>query len=123
MVNFISPWLYPVIWMALIFLGSSITLKEGISPVTWADKAVHFVEYGILGILFFYAFYKKSKQSSFFIIILISVFLSTVYGLSDEIHQIYVPTREFDLADLAADFCGSLFFCLVYCFYLKRRAS
>jgi VanZ family protein len=31
---------------------------------------------------------------------------SALYGLSDEFHQLFVPRRQFDLKDLAADVAG-----------------
>ncbi|MBU4129066.1 VanZ family protein, partial [bacterium] len=40
-----------------------------------------------------------------------------LYALSDEIHQFFVPGREFDLWDLVADSLGIVFVAL----YLKRR--
>ena len=36
-----------------------------------------------------------------------AVFVSTLWGLSDEIHQALVPGRSSELADLYADFIGS----------------
>lgn len=123
MIKIISPWLYPLAWMSLIFIGSSIRMSEDISPIVFSDKIVHFIEFGILGILFFNAVLKKTKIKKFFLLLTISVFLSTSYGLLDEIHQLYVPTRVFDLADLLADCLGSFFFCLCFYWYLNKRKS
>jgi len=39
---------------------------------------------------------------------LISIFSSTLYGISDEIHQYYVPQRYAELGDVLADFVGSV---------------
>lgn len=39
---------------------------------------------------------------------LITIILSFLYALSDEIHQIFVPGRAFELSDLILDFSGSL---------------
>lgn len=37
-----------------------------------------------------------------------AVVISSLYGLSDEIHQLFVPGRTFDVLDLAADAIGSV---------------
>ena len=33
--------------------------------------------------------------------------ISTIYGVTDEVHQMFVPLRTADLADLAADALGA----------------
>ena len=38
----------------------------------------------------------------------IAMAICLVYGLSDEIHQLFVPGRAFELSDLAMDGLGSL---------------
>ena len=40
--------------------------------------------------------------------------IAVLYGLSDETHQIFVPGRYFDLADLLADACGIYLGCISY---------
>jgi len=52
----ISYWLPPVAYMALIFYMSSKFMPAGLLPEVWdIDKVMHFVEYGILGFLWFRA--------------------------------------------------------------------
>lgn len=47
---------------------------------------------------------------------------STLYGISDELHQYYVPYRNADLMDVLADMFGSV--CGVYFFnYLQIHYS
>ena len=45
-----------------------------------------------------------SKSSSNFLVI----FSTTFYGLTDEIHQYFVPGRTFDFLDVGMDFSGAV---------------
>ncbi len=46
-----------------------------------------------------------------------------LYGLSDEIHQLYVPGRMFDILDILADSFGALLFILGYWFLRRFRKT
>ncbi|MDX9702588.1 MAG: VanZ family protein [Candidatus Auribacterota bacterium] len=111
--NKFTPWIPVAVWMSVIFIASSITLTEGVSPFTYADKIVHFLEFGILGFFLYFALYASNPDSSYKLRIFISTFFTGLYGLSDEIHQLFVPTREFSIYDLLADIAGALFFSYV----------
>jgi len=41
-------------------------------------------------------------------LILWSIAAATCYGISDEIHQYFVPLRDADLLDFLADMAGSI---------------
>jgi len=41
------------------------------------------------------------------VVFLLSIFASTAYGISDEIHQSFVPCRSADVMDVLADMVGS----------------
>ena len=65
---------------------------------------MHIIEYTILSFLLYRALVKsKFKKNSFLLAILISVF----YGLTDEVHQIFVVGRYFDFLDLILDGIGA----------------
>jgi len=46
--------------------------------------------------------------------VILSVVLSSLYGVSDEIHQYFVPFREADLLDVLADTLGSIMGVYIY---------
>jgi VanZ family protein len=52
-------------------------------------------------------------------VFILAIIFSILYALSDEIHQFFVPGREFDLWDLAADSLGIVLVAL----YLNRRQN
>ncbi len=62
----------------------------------------HFSEFAVLGFLTFNCIYSFCGKKKFFI----SAALSWLYAWSDEIHQIFIPQRAFQLIDLAVDLCG-----------------
>ena len=87
----------PVIWMAVIFILSSIPGSLLELPFPGFDKIVHFIEYFILGFL-----WSRVLGNKVALVIILGVF----YGLFDEVYQIYVPFREFSLFDLLSDSLG-----------------
>jgi len=104
-ISLLNLWLPVVFWCLLIFYFSSIpNLKTSQNPL-WDEiirSFMHGVFYAILYFLFFRAlnFARKLKN------LWLPLILSCLYGLSDEIHQFFVPTRTFQLKDLLVDFTG-----------------
>jgi VanZ family protein len=76
-----------------------------------SDKLAHFVTYGVLGALI--AFRSGLTQllrgrhvTSWTKGGWIAPAVGMLYGLLDEIHQLFTPNRTFDLKDLAVDMAG-----------------
>lgn len=80
-------------------------------------EAMHAFEYFILGILSynFFRFYNFKK------IILFCVSFCVFYSISDEIHQIFIPGRTFELLDLFLDFIGSYIGILLFNFVMVKK--
>ena len=106
-------WVPAAAWMGVIFyfstLPESATPGRGILP----DKICHAGEYFILAFLILFALLRTTRVGFFTSFWIIFAWVAA-YGLSDEIHQSYVPTRQCDIGDLVADVCGAvvLFFIL-----------
>ncbi len=88
-------------------------------------EAAHFIEYTILGVLLFlsiyYSYYQRWKMRSY---LLISFGIGLLYAVSDEIHQIFVPGRAFELFDIGVDAAGALTGGLLVCgilYMVKKR--
>ncbi|MFC1968802.1 VanZ family protein [Chloroflexota bacterium] len=113
-------WLPAVAWMAVIYYFS--TLPEAMTPGRYVipDKISHAGEYCILAFFIFIALGRMTRlrfaASSGIIIGWV-----TIFGISDEIHQLFVPTRHFDLLDLAADVGGATFLMLIL--WLLQRSG
>lgn len=82
-----------------------------------SDKILHALEYGILGILLYRAFHQTTSAIGS---IILSIICVVVFGISDEIHQWFVPNRQADSWDLLADTLGATFFILTWAFMTKK---
>lgn len=104
-------YILPVFWAIMIFSLSSIPgTKLPLYFFPGFDKVVHIIEYAILAFLWCRVF-----RNNIFLTVILCVF----FGLIDEIHQLYVPMREFSLLDLSADMLGCILGAL--CLLLLRK--
>lgn len=102
-------WMPILFYCLLIFIQSSFPLPETIPKLPYMDKLFHFLVYAILGMLFLRAFRTLWFKNRIVILLLSSVIASILYGMSDELHQLYVPLRSASLMDIVADTFGSIF--------------
>jgi VanZ family protein len=100
-------WMAVVIYSVVIFIGSSIPGDHIGLETPGIDKLLHAIEYLVLSLLLF-ASLKFSITISNGTIFWLAAVGSSLYGLCDEIHQIFVPLREFDVLDIACDTSGSI---------------
>ncbi len=70
------------------------------------DKLFHFGEYAVFGLLLRRAFLQQGGRAGAHAAAW-ALSAAVVYGALDEIHQAFVPGREAELGDLAADACGA----------------
>jgi len=80
----------------------------------YLDKVLHFVAYALLGILFLRAFKTSRIKNNVNLMLILSVLLSFLYGISDEIHQYFVPYRSAELMDVLADMLGAIIGVYIY---------
>ncbi|HKQ71583.1 MAG TPA: VanZ family protein [Polyangiaceae bacterium] len=101
-------WTFAAGWAALIFALSSVPGRKFPDlKVLSYDKVLHGGVYAVLGALCFLAIRKTwSLRTSW--LIGASVVAATLYGVSDELHQSFVPGRSVDMFDVLADCIGSL---------------
>jgi VanZ family protein len=91
-------WLPVVVWAGLIFAFSSVPdLGTGLGGWDLAlRKIAHAAEYAVLGALLARALRRSG----------IAVALGTLYAVSDEVHQAFVPGRLGSPLDVAIDAAG-----------------
>jgi len=95
-----------VAWMALIFFLSSqekLPTTAGMPPDI-AAIAGHFVAYSVLAIFIRVAIggLQPGRRAD-----VIAIALATLYGISDEFHQSFVPGRDSSVFDVAIDLLGA----------------
>jgi VanZ family protein len=115
MKKFLGLWLPVLLWMGVIFAGSSI----GSFPQVGEDatdaivhRTAHLMEFAILGWLIQRAVGDgRPLTRGAFVATLVIV---TLYGASDEFHQRFTPGRSSELSAVAFDAVGGVIGAAVY---------
>jgi VanZ family protein len=96
-----------VLVYALVIFGLSSASNLPELPKGVSDKLAHLVLYCGFGFLLARALAGGVGRPVPAWVPPLVVLLAVSYGLSDELHQFFVPRRHFDLLDLAADATGA----------------
>jgi VanZ family protein len=107
-------------YCVLIYFQSGRPSPEMIPEIPHIDKLLHFGAYAILAVLFFRTFESLPMNNSLKVVMILGIISSALYGITDEIHQHYVPYRDSDILDAVADTLGSITGVFVYRYLLKR---
>lgn len=102
----VGQWGPVVAYMAVIFYESSQPALPSFVPDTISDKLLHIGGYAVLGALLVRALSNGFRRPVTAAAAVLAVMLTTAYGVSDEIHQSFVPPREMDPWDVLADAVG-----------------
>ena len=73
-----------------------------------SDKVLHAVEYGILALLCYRAFRWAAGPAVARQAVLLAIVAASIYGMTDEVHQAFVPFRESGWEDWLADTIGAV---------------
>lgn len=116
-------WLPVILWAGLIFRFSSGTIPLA-SVVYWQDFAVkksgHVILFGILAVLIYRGLRMEKvdrKRAAIW-----AVVLATLYGITDEYHQMFTSGRTSRIRDVFIDSLGSTLIILV-AYYLPPMLS
>jgi len=118
---FIVYWLPVIIYCLLIFILSSYPATQSLPSIPHMDKLAHAGAYALLGFLFFRAFQTTKVRNSAVLLVIFSVLSSSIYGISDEIHQYFVSSRTADILDIAANTAGSFMGAIAAQIIFNRR--
>jgi VanZ family protein len=113
----------PAIFFAIVlFIFSSISYPPDIKLfVTFDDLVKHTIAYCIFGFFIARALnnqtrYLKLRQKLF----LFTFLIGTLYGISDEFHQYFVPGRSSEILDVVADSVGTILGFIVFHFWRNK---
>jgi len=119
--------------MFIFYLSSGDRLHGSGSPGGVSlEKLDHIVEFGILGALLFLSFYLTPLAYSFLKDLSgsklqnefrCSLITGGLYGLSDEIHQAFVPGRKANPFDLVADIIGVIVGIIIMIWLLEYHSK
>jgi len=112
-------WVPTICYCLLIFGLSSLSKGVYIPSPFGVDKVVHFVEYGVLGFLLARLIINVQSTFSRRFLIGLVVILATLYGISDEVHQAFVPGRNASPWDVVADGLGGVMGALIYTRFVR----
>lgn len=131
--EFVSRYLPVLLWAIVIFAFSANPKPYSALPQSWSQpvtsvpstpstdeilgRFLHVGEYIVLAFLVSWMIVWRNRISSSALLFVIG--LSSLYALSDEIHQHFVPGRAFQWSDLLLDLTGILIGTLVF-FLVKR---
>src|SRR4029077_5846257 len=140
---FLRYWLPIIIWLALIFIGSTDLMSAEhtsriigpllhwlfptISPFTvlrvqfFMRKLAHVSEYAILAVLLYRAFVHTALKGRRALSAGLVLLLCAAYAATDEFHQSFVPSRTASLRDVMIDICGAMLAVILYWSIAPRR--
>lgn len=107
-----------VIIMAIIF-GLSHTPGDQLPQSTNGfDKLFHTIAYAALGLSALFAVRKKFQQAPGVTSLMVILFC-LAYGISDELHQSFIPNRSPSVHDILADITGGMLAVLTWTMWSK----
>lgn len=84
--------------------GNSFSLPE----IDHVDKLLHSLVYAVLALAFLFALPPQWRRQRPWLAGWVTVLFCLLYGISDEVHQAFIPGRHAGIDDLAADVAGDL---------------
>ena len=143
MKSFLKYWLPLLIWLGLIFLGSTDILSAEhtsrflVPFLRWLDPQIslaalvqiqfavrklgHVIEYAVLATLLWRALRHGTPRERRMSILFVATWLAcAIFAASDEVHQSFVPSRTASFKDVMVDAVGALIG-LTICVAVARR--
>ena len=142
--RFVRYWMPAIVWMAVIFLGSTDMLSAAhtsrflVPFLRWLDpqislaalnaiqfgirKLAHLTEYAILAALLWRALRGGTRwQAKMSILVFFTWIACAIFAASDEFHQSFVPSRTSSPIDVMIDVTGALIGLAICLAFSMRR--
>ena len=102
----LSLWVPVALYMLFIFRLSATSSPPDL-PSGVSDKVAHAILYGGLGALLVRARAGGWRRPVTLAVAVAATLVATLYGISDEVHQLFVPPRHAEVRDMLADAFGA----------------
>lgn len=106
-----------IVYMAILFYLSSARVDVHMGGFSPFDKLVHLIAYGLFAALIYLLLQQMGFGSRRALVL--AFLLSFVYGGLNEVYQYFLPWRDADVLDAAANGIGAFSFPL--CLWLRGR--
>jgi VanZ family protein len=120
-------WIPVAAYMTLIFYLSSLPHPDEDLPKflfeTLGDKMLHVIEYALLSVLCYRAFRRAAGSYAAAHALVLAIAAASLYGVTDEVHQAFVPFRTSTWMDWVADTAGGLIGAVGYQRLIERRVK
>ena len=114
-------WSALVGYCALIFFASSRPVPEELHlDIPGLDKVVHAGAYGVWAAIFLGALAATGRSWSYGRLAWLTLLATALYGVSDEVHQSFVPGRTADILDWFADVGGAVLLVLAVAWWRRK---
>lgn len=100
-------WSVTLAYAGFIFYLSSRVWPEAPHLFPYADKVIHLVIYAPLSFCLVWALRATAMRNREGIPA-VALLLAILYGITDEVHQMFVPGRQASVVDFIADALGAL---------------
>ncbi len=118
--HLLTCWLPLLAYCVVIFIQSSRPAPVELPGWYAGDKLLHLAGYAVMGALSVRAFGTLRMRRSLPLLVTVSILFAFLYGVSDEIHQYFVPSRQADVFDALFDGLGGALGVLGYLWLEKR---
>jgi VanZ family protein len=98
-------WFITIGYMGIIFSLSSHSWNVLPHIPKNVDKIIHLIIYVLLAFLLSLSLKRSGIKRYVFVV---AFLFASIYGITDEIHQSFVPGRYAAVGDVLADSCGAL---------------
>ncbi len=110
-------WMITIIIAIAIFYISSLTFA-GVAPGTSLKALLyHLTAFFFLGLFLLISLVKGKAEN----LVIVAVLIAVIYGITDEIHQFFVPGRASAISDVLVNNVGITFAFLVYYISFQLR--
>ena len=107
----------------IFFLSHQSAEQLPLPQLPGIDKLAHFVAYAVLAATVLFGWGPERRRRRPAQTVVLTALWSILYGISDELHQSLVPSRQPDLFDLFADAAGVVFTCALWMWWRQARTE